>query len=120
MTDAIAVGESLNLQPPTVFSTPVKLILRTPGKNDVSGIGVYVYNGEEWVLACDAKGRATIDGWMVPGSRVNATGSIQLKVYHFSGIQAAVVDRSAVGAVSSSDADPEEEVANCFIRTILD
>ena len=116
VTNAIAVGDSINLQPPNVFSTPIKLIVPTPGKNDVSGIGVYFYNGEEWVLGCDSTGNATIDGWMVPGSRVNATGSIQLKIYHFSGIQAAVVDRGAGG--TGGDEVPEEEVANCFIQLI--
>ena len=118
VTNAIAVGDSINLQPPNVFSTPIKLIVTTPGKNDVSGIGIYFYNGEEWVLGCDSKGRATIDGWMVPGSRVNSSGKIEFKIYHFSGIQAAVVDRGASGKDSGDDGAPEEEVANCFIQLI--
>jgi hypothetical protein len=120
VTNAIAVGDSINLQPPNVFSTPIKLIVPTPGRNDVSGIGVYYYNGEEWVLGCDAKGNAAIEGWMVPGSRVNASGSIQLKIYHFSGIQAAVLERSAGGVDTDGDSDEaqEEDVANCFIRTV--
>jgi hypothetical protein len=96
------------------------LIVTTPGKNNVSGIGFYFYNGEEWILGCDSKGRATVDGWLVPRSRVNSTGKIEFKIYHFSGIQAALVDRGAGGGVTTDDGVPEEEVANCFIRTILD
>ncbi len=119
VTSAIAVGDSLNLQPPNVFRTPIKLIVTTPGKNDVSGIGIYFYNGEEWVMGCDSKGRATIDGWMVPGSRVNSSGKIELKIYHFSGIQAAVIDRGVVGVDAAGDDEvPEEDVANCFIQLI--
>jgi hypothetical protein len=120
VTTAIAVGESINLQPPNVFSTPIKLIVPTPGRNDVSGIGVYLYNGGDWVLGCDAQGNSPIEGWMVPGSRVNASGSIQLKIYHFSGIQAAVLERSVGGVDTGDDSDeaPEEDVANCFIRTV--
>ena len=84
----------------------------------MSGIGVYFYNGEEWVLGGDAQGNPAIEGWMVPGSRVNASGQIELKIYHFSGIQAAVVERSAGGGGTDADEAPEEDVANCFIQLI--
>ena len=122
VTDAIAVGDSINLQPPNVFSTPIKLIVPTPGKNDVSGVSIYFYNGEEWILGCDASGNAVAEGWMVPDSRVNATGSIQLKIWHFSGIQAAVVSSTGGGGDGGDTGDDEivpEEVGECFITSIF-
>jgi hypothetical protein len=89
-----AVGAPLNLQPPTVFSTPVKILIPCPGVSDVSDLNVYLYNGTEWVLALDADGivQPGGEGWIVPGSRVDHNGStpptIEIKVYHFSGVQA--------------------------------
>ena len=121
MTDAVAVGEPINLQPPNVFSVPVKLIAVTPGQSDVSGISIYLYTGEEWVLGCDSSNNATLEGWMVPGSRVNGNGRIELKVYHFSGIQAAVVQQ-AVPPVDGGDGsdDPADDMASCFIRLLVE
>jgi len=56
---------------------------------------VYVYKNGRWERACDSKGRVRPagEGWMVPGSRVNHDETnpptIEIKVYHFSAIQAA-------------------------------
>jgi hypothetical protein len=99
-TEVEPVGSGMNLQPGTVFSTPVKLSIPCPGYDDVSMLNVFLYNGREWVLACDASGNVTEDGegWMVPGSRVNHNfaddpvndpSTIEIQVYHFSGAQAA-------------------------------
>jgi hypothetical protein len=89
-----AVGAPLNLQPPTVFSTPVKILIPCPGVSDVGNLDVYLYNGTDWVLALDADGivQPGGEGWIVPGSRIDHNEStpptIEIKVYHFSGVQA--------------------------------
>jgi Purple acid Phosphatase, N-terminal domain len=119
--NAIEVGEPINLQPPNVFSTPIKLIVPTPGRTDTSGISIYFYNGREWVLGCDASGNSIVEGWMVPGSRVNESGSVQLKIWHFSGIQTAVSDSGSTGGGgdNSGGGDPADDVANCFINMLF-
>ena len=89
-----AVGVPMNLQPPTVFTTPVKIFIPCPGQPDVSALSVYLYNGTDWVLACDAGGNVQPggDGWMVPCSRTNhndgTPSTIEIQLYHFSGVQA--------------------------------
>ena len=89
-----AVGVPMNLQPPTVFNTHVKIFIPCPDNADVSGVCVYLYNDTDWVLACDTAGdvQAGGEGWMVPGSRVNHNNgnpsTIEIQVYHFSGTQA--------------------------------
>ena len=63
----------------------------------MSNLAVCLYDGQNWVVACDANGNVLPagEGWMLPGSRVNHNSqygsSIELQVYHFSGVQAAVV-----------------------------
>jgi hypothetical protein len=88
-------GEPVNLQPNTVFNEPVKVFIPYPDSKDVKHQAVYVYKGGRWVVGCDSKGRVRPggEGWMVPDSRVNHDGTgvptIEIKVYHFSAIQAA-------------------------------
>jgi hypothetical protein len=95
VTDSDAVGAPMNLQPPTVFNTPIKIFIPCPGHTDVSNLSVYRYNGTSWVLACDASGTVQPggEGWMVPGSRVNHNNgnpsTIEIQVYHFTGVQGA-------------------------------
>ena len=104
----------VNLEPPTVFNNPVTIFIPFQITSDVdnptddlSTFSIALYDGENWVVACDANGNVTPagDGWMVPGSRVNHSQgfppSIELQVYHFSAIQAAVVTG---GTASSLDA----------------
>ena len=92
--DIGSVGVPLNLQPPTVFATPVKIFIPCPGRTDVADLGVYLYNGTDWAFACDAEGNVQPggDGWVVPDSRVNHVNTvpptIEIKVYHFTGVQA--------------------------------
>jgi hypothetical protein len=99
------VAVPMNLQPPTVFDTPVKILIPCPGYADVSGLNVYYYDGTNWALACDAAGKVQPggDGWMVPGSRVNHNetdpATIEIQVYHFSGAQAG----SFTGVSAGSD-----------------
>ena len=96
VSDTDAIGAPLNLQPPTVFTNPVKLIIPCPGYTEVRYLVLYLYDGRQWIKACDAAGNVLPDAkdWMVPGSRVNRNNSsgessIEIKVYHFTGVQAA-------------------------------
>jgi hypothetical protein len=95
------VGLPLNLLPHTVFNTPVKVFIPVPGGVDITEVGIYYYNGVEWLPACDIYGNllAGGEGWMVAGSRVNHMESspplIEIQVYHFSAAQ-------AVGSVSAA------------------
>jgi hypothetical protein len=81
------------------------------------------------VVACDASGNVLPagDGWMVPGSRVNYSNgfppSIELQVYHFSAVQAAVVTggSSSLGAAGAAGAGAAGEGGGgggCFIATV--
>ena len=94
LTGVRGVAVPMNLQPPTVFDTPVKILIPCPGYEDAGSLNVYYYNGSSWVLASDAAGNVQPggDGWMVPNSRVdhNETdpATIEIQVYHFSGAQA--------------------------------
>lgn len=109
----------LNLQPPTVFNTPVKVFIPVPDTPDVSNLVIGYYDGENWVVACDASGNVLPagDGWMVPGSRVNHNNGnpsyIELQVYHFSGVQAA----SLAGGGSALLGEEKEPSGGCFIGT---
>ena len=91
ITDEETTGISMALQPPTVFSTPVKIFIPCPGQTDVSELGVYLYNGANYVMACNADGQVQPGGeaWMVPGSRVDHNeddpATIEIKVYYFFG-----------------------------------
>ena len=84
----------LNFQPPTVYNTPVKVIIPCPGHADVNGLYVFLYKGANWIPGCDNKGNVMTggDGWMVPGSRVNHNNgdpsTIEIKVYHQAPVRA--------------------------------
>jgi len=114
-------GEPVNLQPNTVFNKTLKVFIPYPNSKDVSHQAVYVYKGGRWVVGCDSKGRVRPggEGWMVPDSRVNhdETGvpTIEIKVYHFSAIQAA----DDPGNPSLPSLSAAETGGGCFI-SILD
>ncbi|MGC9323950.1 MAG: S8 family serine peptidase [Desulfomonilia bacterium] len=89
-----AVGASLNCQPPTVFSTPVRVFVPCPGIDDVSMLDVYLHDGIRWQRACTPDGTVQeASGWMVEGSRMDRNDlnppAIEIQVHHFSGLQAA-------------------------------
>ncbi len=114
-----SVGMPIHFQPPTIFDTPVKVFIPCPGYTDVSSLSVYYYNGTNSVLACDADGniQPAGEGWMVPGSRINHNNgnpsTIEIQVYHFSGIQAGA--SSVTG--SSGGGDDSAAGGGCFIAT---
>ncbi len=114
------VGLPMNLQPHTVFETPVTLLIPCPDKADVSDICVYLFNGREWVPACDANGNVQPEGegWIVPGSRVNHNNgdpsTIEVQVYHFSGAQAVSnINTGSAGTASGGGGGG----GGCFIAT---
>lgn len=117
LTGVAGVGVPMNLQPPTVFTTPVKLFIPCPGVADLSDLSVYYYNGRESVLACNADGQVLpgAECCIVPGSRKDHPETdpptIEIKVYHFSAFQA------AADSVSSHDQTAGGGGGGCFIGT---
>jgi hypothetical protein len=127
---AEAAGAAVNLLPPAVFPTGVKVTIPCPASSDVSTLSIYYYDGENWVPACDSAGNVLPEGegWMVRGSRINhnydtETGTpahIEIQVYHFSAAVAA--DTSTARAVADTPivgAEAESEVgSSCFISAL--
>jgi hypothetical protein len=72
------------------------------------------YNGKEWILACDENGGILPggEGWMVPGSRIDYINgdpsTIEIQVYHFSAVQAAV--NASTTLILDDEEDIVEEV----------
>jgi len=112
------IGGMVNVQPSTIFNTPVKLVIPTQGEN-ASRIQIYIYNGI-WSLASDTDGDIEIPGWMVPDSREDGLEIIQLKVRHFSGVHAAVVSTGggSGGGGGGDDVDSPEDVGSCLINSL--
>jgi hypothetical protein len=107
VADMDAVGAPINLQPPMVFATPVKIIIPFPIGTDVTGLSLYLFNGTDWVAACGADGSILPggDGCVVPNSRVNNDSgadqpNIAIKMCHFTGVQAGQASSSAPAPTS--------------------
>ena len=101
VTNANAIGAPMNIGPPTIFSVPVKVIIPVPEDVSVKALSIYVHNGKEWVLGCDTSGKSpNLNGWLVPGSRINGKNRLEFKVYHFSGIQTALLGEGTGGGAS--------------------
>ena len=136
LTEARAAGVPANLLPPAVFPKGVTVTIPCPGYADVSGLSVYYYDGERWVMGCDSSGNVTPEGegWMVPGSRVNHhhgdPSTIEMKVYHFSAVVAgsAETPKATVTVVAGSAETPKTTVTvvsddregGCFISTVTE
>ena len=118
-----SVGMPMHFQPPTIFDTPVKVFIPCPGYTDVSSLSIYYYNGTNSVLACDADGivQPAGEGWMVSGSRINHSNAnpstIEIQVYHFSGIQAGISSASVTNDSSGGGEDSADGGGGCFIAT---
>jgi hypothetical protein len=117
-------GVPMNLQPPTVFNTPVKILIPYPGGKDVSDLHVYLYKAGSWVHACDNKGELQPGGeaWMVQGSRVDHNdrnpSTIEIKMYHLSAVQAKPGTASSgppQDSNASISANAVEVGGGCFI-----
>lgn len=96
VTGITPVGCPVNLQPPTVFSNPVRLIMPCIGE-EAGDLNLYLYNGTEWVYACSSYNTGGDiqpggEGWIVPGSidydDTTSPPNLEIEVYHFSGAQA--------------------------------
>ncbi|MDY6881832.1 MAG: fibronectin type III domain-containing protein [Thermodesulfobacteriota bacterium] len=118
--DVSGAYQPMNLEPPSVFDPPVKIFIPYPNHEDVSDLNIFLFNGTEWVLACDSAGNVQPggEGWMIPGSRVNHNSgnpsAIEIKVYHFSAVQAGYAPQY----VDSPDAVNETGgKSGCFIAT---
>jgi subtilisin family serine protease len=124
VTNEEIVGIPLNLQPPNVFSTPVKVFVPCPGFIDVSGIKLYLYNGTAWVPALDESGNVLPGGidFIVPNTRINQNNgfpsAIEIQLYHFSGIQAISTASEGVASPSSAIASGGGGGGGCFIDTL--
>ena len=83
----------------------MKVFVPCPGFIDVSQIKLYWYNGTAWVPALDEGGNVLPGGidLIVPNTRINHNNglpsTIEVQLYHFSGLQA---DIPAGVGVSSS------------------
>jgi hypothetical protein len=116
--DLKPLGSPLNIQPPTVSESPLKIVIPCPGETDLSDTSILFYNGDRWIRACNAKGELleTGEGWMVPDSRKihtdtdNGITTVEFKAYQLSGIQ---VVRDAAHKSEGGGASP----LNCFIDT---
>jgi hypothetical protein len=128
LADVQGAGVPLNLQPSgTHFSPPVTLLIPLPGYSDVSSLDLYYYDDTrgQWFLAHDPDDPGIVQpeavGWMVPGSRVNHNSgnppTIEIRVTHFSGVQAGVV---AGSQVASSGGGAGGGGGGCFISAITE
>jgi hypothetical protein len=118
------VGMAMNLMPPALFSNPVTLVIPCPGYADVSGLYVYYYNGQQWVMGCDPAGNVQPGGvgWMVPGSKVNHNGNpawVEVKVYHFSAAIAASSAGRSVSVQGSGGGAGGGGGGGCFIDSLM-
>jgi hypothetical protein len=126
--DLTAVGMPINLQPHTVFETPVKVYIPVPDFTAGDDIGIYFHDGLQWHYACDPDGYVLDGGlgWMKPGSRVifedNESTFIGIEVHHFSGTQAVVFarfDGTAKTQTTSTNSGATVAVS-CFISAAAD
>jgi hypothetical protein len=114
-----ARGVPINLQPPMVFTTPVKVFIPHPERKKVDNLHVYLYKAGNWVRACNNRGEVQPDGeaWMLPGSRVDHNDrspcTIEIRIYHFSGIQ--VKPKGVSSDPLPDDSLIAKEAAGCFI-----
>jgi hypothetical protein len=123
--DINGVGVPMNLQPPTVFNTPVKIFIPCPLYMDVSGLDVFLYQGASCVLALKGEEvQPEGDGWMVPGSRVNHNNgdpsTIEIKIYHFSAVQAGSTPSSSTPLPDTFQGTSTIGTGDggCFISTV--
>lgn len=107
------IGLPLALEPPTVFDNPVTIYIPVSGATDLDSLNIYHYNPKTgWKLAIEG------DGWLVPGSKVNHSETnpptIEIKVNHFSGVQAG---GTITPAVNNSGGNGGSGGGGCFIAT---
>ncbi len=84
-----AIGIPIRLEPPTVFDNPVTIHIPVLGVINLDRLEIYYFSP-----ALGWKPASEVEGWMVPGSRVNhpdtSPPTIEIKINHFSGVQAGI------------------------------
>ncbi|MGD9306321.1 MAG: hypothetical protein PVF79_18770 [Desulfobacterales bacterium] len=122
--DLEAVGAPMNLQPNTIFNTPVRIFIPNPTRAELSEVGIYYYNGLQWQHACDTDGKVLEAGfgWMQAGSRIaiddNDPALIAIDVHHFSGIQTVVF--ASFSSTKDDDRDDSGSNATVFVSCFID
>jgi hypothetical protein len=123
------VGVPLDLEPSlTEFNTPVTLFIPCPGYSEVEGFSVCLYEeGLGWVLAWDGSTgeiQEAADGWLAGEPTYHnydpsvGVATVEVQLYHFSGVQVAAPTTSHAVISSSTDSGTVEVGGGCFISTI--
>ena len=121
------VAQPVKLGPPNVFNNPVTLIVPVSGEGDVKDMGVYLFDGIEWVYAVSSYNSGGViqpggEDWVVPGSlSYDDTGAmpvLEIQVYHFSGIQAGFYSGPPVLPVLDLAEGGGGSGGGCFIDTM--
>jgi hypothetical protein len=113
------LGAPLNLQPPTVSETPVKLLLPCRGVTNEENLTVQIYTGDRWVKAYHADGSVTDDahGWVAPVQSGIAKVDGQVPM-----LEVRTYQNTSVQVVEAQDKDNggDQTVAiSCFISSVL-
>jgi hypothetical protein len=115
----VPLGAPLNLQPPTVSETPVKLLLPCRGATSQENLTVQVYAGDRWVKAYGADGDVTTEaqGWVAPVDDKSATMAGEVPMLEVRAYQNTAVQ---VVETQPQDRGGDQTVAlSCFISTLL-
>jgi hypothetical protein len=124
--DLEVIGIPINLQPHTIFNTPVRIFIPNPAWAELSEVGIYYYNGLQWQHACDTHGNV-LDagfGWMQAGSRIAIADDdpalIAIDVHHFAAIQTVVF--ASFNSTSTKDDDGNHSGSNAtvFVSCFID
>jgi hypothetical protein len=122
--DLESIGAPMNLQPHTIFNTPVRIFIPNPTRSELSEVGIYYYNGLQWQHACDTDGNV-LDagfGWMQAGSRIaiddDDPALIAIDVHHFSGVQTVVF--ASFNSTKDDDRDHSGSSATVFVSCFID
>jgi hypothetical protein len=122
--DLEIIGAPINLQPHTVFDTPVRIIIPIRTPSELSEIGIYYYNGLQWQRACDAHGNVLDPGfgWMQADSRMvledDHPALMAIDVHHASGIQAVVF--ASFNSSKDDHRDHSGSRATVFVNCFID
>ena len=120
------IGAPINLQPHTIFNTPVRIFIPIRTQAELSEVDIYYYNGLHWQHACDTHGNV-LDagfGWMQTESRIvladDDPALIAIDVHHFSGIQTVVFASFNSTTTKDDDRDHSGSNATVFVSCFID
>ncbi len=116
--DTIPLGAPLNLQPPTVSETPVKLLLPARGASAQGDLAIQIFTGEHWVTAYHPDGSVTPEakGWVAPVETTVRTAPNQVPLMEVRAFQ-----NTAVQVVEQQEnRQGDQTVAiSCFVDSLL-